>query len=380
MDARLSCGLALLAWLSAHPARAETEPAPAPAPTIELVTIGSGDELYEKFGHAAICLREPAGAHRCFNYGVTDFADGAGLAWRFIRGRQKFWVDEESFDHMVAGYERDDREVLVQTLPLAPAASTALVAAIEHDLEPAHREYIYDHFTDNCATRIRDLLDRALDGRLRSASQRESPRSLRAVGHAGLASAPLVFALTDFLLGRAIDGPATTWQAMYYPAVLRDQIATQLAAPAMTVYQRHGPPLDGDGTRGRRWVLMLALAFAVPAMIATLIGRGERLAAAWAALWLATWGVVVWTLVILSVVPTLHYNEVALVLVPFDAALPVLGAARRRTYARVRVAQLGLVCALVALGVLHQPLGLPLACAAAPLASFALARAPRLPR
>jgi hypothetical protein len=47
------------------------EPEP---PGIDLLTFGVGARIFEKFGHAAICLRYHRPEHPavCFNYGVTD--------------------------------------------------------------------------------------------------------------------------------------------------------------------------------------------------------------------------------------------------------------------------------------------------------------------
>ena len=49
------------------------------------------------------------------------------------------------------------------------------------------------------------------------------------------------------------------------------------------------------------------------------------------------------SLVILSAIPGLRWNEVVFVLIPFDVLLPFLGVERRRRYARFRLAGLFLV-------------------------------------
>ena len=59
----------------------ESEP-----PFVELYTFGPGELIFERFGHATICLRYHDPAQHpsvCFNWGVTDFGDGhcAGLCW-----------------------------------------------------------------------------------------------------------------------------------------------------------------------------------------------------------------------------------------------------------------------------------------------------------
>jgi len=60
--------------------------------------------------------------------------------------------------------------------------------------------------------------------------------------------------------------------------------------------------------------------------------------------------------------------------VPFDLALPFLGIALRRRYARMRVASLLLISALCAINFLRQPLWIPILTAIAPLALVATTR------
>jgi len=97
----------------------------------------------------------------------------------------------------------------------------------------------------------------------------------------------------------------------------------------------------------------------------------ERTALVFATLPLALWGVVVYGLAIASAIPGVRWNEAVLVLLPFDAVLPLLGAVARRRYAQLRVVGLALVSLLCAVGVLHQPLWMPILTAFLPLAILA---------
>jgi hypothetical protein len=137
------------------------------------------------------------------------------------------------------------------------------------------------------------------------------------------------------------------------------------------IYHRHAAPFPTTGSTWRAQMLALALGFALPLLVATWRRRFERLALVWATIYLALWGGIIWTLAAVSTIPALRWNEVVLVLMPFDAALPLLGAPRRRRYARIRVAGLLLVSALCGLGVLHQPLWIPILSALLPLAIVA---------
>lgn len=347
---------------------AGTEP-----PEVILLTFGIGERIFEKFGHAAVCLHYRASGRSpvCFNYGVTDFAATGDLAWGFLRGQQKFWVEPERWSSMIGFYEHEDRDIWEQKLPLAPDQARAFEAKLLSDIDEANRYYIYDHFYDNCTTRLRDMLDTVTGGKLRPGSDTSYPLTFRDMGRRGLAEFPPVVALTDFVVGRTLDVHPTLWDAMFYPGVLREHVAATLGVVPTLVYQRHGPPFPTDGSSGRLPMLGLALVFALPLLVATWRRRFQRVALAWATLYLVFWGLLIWGLVAISAIPGIRWNEAVLVFVPFDVVLPFLGAERRRAYARVRVVLLLLASALCAIGVLRQPLWIPILSAIMPLAIVA---------
>jgi len=110
---------------SAQPSRMEPSELPSTAepPEIVLLTFGVGPRIFEKFGHAALCLHYPREQPVCFNYGVTNFDAGAPLVWGFLRGEQKFWVDPEAWSTIVEFYELD---AAAYTLTATARAGTAV--------------------------------------------------------------------------------------------------------------------------------------------------------------------------------------------------------------------------------------------------------------
>src|SRR5690606_33222055 len=115
------------------------------------------------------------------------------------------------------------------------------------------------------------------------------------------------------------------------------------------------------------WIALVALLFALPMVVVLLLGRGERLGMALSAVPLFLIALVVWGLALVSTLNELRYNELLLVFWPTDIALPFLGAVARQRYARVRVIGLALVSLLAAVGVLQQPLWMPLLVAFLPM-------------
>lgn len=340
-------------------------------PEVVLLTFGVGDRIFERYGHAALCLRYVERDAVCFNYGVTDFDEGAAMIWTFLRSTHKFWVDPEAWSDTVGFYQGEDRDIYEQVLPLSPQEVRALERELLTTLEESHRYYHYDHFFNNCTTRLRDLIDRATGGKLRVGSDAAYPLTFRELGYRGLAAMPPLVAIADFVIGRQADDTPTVWQAMFHPAVLRQHVAVAFGVPPRQMYARKGPPFPEGGKTWRLQMLGIALVFALPLLVATWRRRFERIALAWATLYLALWGTIIWTLVFVSAIPGVRWNENVLVVMPLDIVLPFLAAARRRRYARVRVMGLLFVSALCAAGVLHQPLWIPILSALLPLSVVA---------
>ncbi|KAB2907280.1 MAG: DUF4105 domain-containing protein [Kofleriaceae bacterium] len=357
----------------------------ATPPVIELYTFGRGEIIFEKFGHTALCINynEQGRETVCFNYGVTDFSMGGGaLTWNFIRGKQKFFVEPIPLGGMIAFYRHEDRTIWRQALPLPAEQARAIEAKLLHDIKPENRFYIYDHFADNCTTRLRDIIDVAIGGRLREGSGEPFPLTFRQMGRRGLAELPPLIAFGDFAVGRALDEEISLWQAMFHPFVLRDHVEVVLDAPAELIYERRGPPIPEDGPTNRGWALVIGLAFALPLLASKLTGRFERTAVAIATVPLALIGLIIWTAAIISTIPGLRWNEAIFLYVPFDVVLPFLGAVRRRQYARVRLGMFVVGSLLTALGVFLQPLWVPIVIGYAlfGLIAFELPNPPLAPR
>lgn len=315
------------------------------APAIDLYTMGVGDELFSAFGHAAICVTdEQSPKGRCYNYGTADFNTPIPLTWSFVRGRAMFWVSVADAPTMLSYYQNVGRSVWRQHLTLGDEQATRLAAALAASAQEGVKYYRYHHFDDNCTTRIRDVVDRATDGRL-SRAPTDRGRTFRQWARAGFAGNIPMLAATDVLLGRSADRRTDSWQAMFLPSELRAEVETRLGArPEEVMAGRMRPP------PGPTWFGAVAflLGGAVLAMLILLhLGAGRVLAG----LVLGLAGTILWALAALSSFAELRYNEALLIFWPTDLALPWLG----RRYAAVRVAAIALFFA-GHLGLLVQPL------------------------
>jgi hypothetical protein len=253
---------------------------------------------------------------------------------------------------------------------------------VEHhlwnDLKPENRYYFYDHFYDNCTTRLRDIIDEATHGRLRGDSDKHHhPLTFREFGARGLAGYTPLIMVSDFITGRPLDVHPTMWQAMFHPDELRKAVEDAFDAPAEQIYQRKGPPFPDRPDWHRGLMILAGLLLCVPFALARWTGRRERLAMTLALLPAIVFGIVVWAIFAVVTIYWIRWNEAMLIFVPFDIAIPFLAAGLRRRYAQVRVAMIVLATLLRAVGIFLQPLWVPALVAFVPLALIAFDLPPR---
>jgi hypothetical protein len=380
MFPRVAIALGIVVGLAA-PARAQDRESPLRTiahgqdyPVLELVTMGVGELIWERHGHISLCVvyADPA-QDTCFNYGIVDLSDPLATAFDFVRGKNSFWAGRLDSSEVLSVYEEGDRTVWVQPLPLSPAQKQAILARLDHDVLEENRYYAYDHFSANCTTRVRDLLDEATGGalaRMDEPGDGKTFRELAREGFVGMDSmARVSLVITDFIMGRVTDRVPTYYERMFLPQFLREAVAKQFGVEPQPIYVRtecrgstdkncleRGVASPDDGPSGRVWLVVLVLLLTAPAWATRRWGRFQRLGLAFAVLpqWLL--GVALWTLAIISPLPYFHWNESCLVLLPLDLGLLLLPSASRRMYARARVVELALCAVLLAIGVLKQPL------------------------
>jgi hypothetical protein len=375
----------LLAVLTATPARAERQlltglhdpPEVAKLyedkPVIVLVTMGIGSLIWERHGHIALCvLYDDTGRDDvCYNYGVGDFQHPIGMAWGFLRGGGSFWVAKSSVPDMLWIYHHTDRTIWAQPLPLSPDEKQKIIAKLEHDILEPNKYYAYDHFWDNCTTRVRDIIDDATGGKLRAMKETTDGRTYRDLARDGFLGMRGPLLITDIAMGRVTDRIPSYWERMFLPQYLREAVHKLWGIEPIVRYERKGPPPLAEGPSGRVWLALIILVLTSPAWITRRIGRFQRSGLAIAVLPYLLLGTVLTFLAIISPLPYMRWNETCLVWLPLDVLLLIWSGERQRTYARGRLIMLGVLLLLQLVGVMTQPLLAPMLWPAIPLAVVA---------
>jgi hypothetical protein len=126
---------------------------------VSLLTSSPGEDLYAQFGHSAIRITDTlSGQDLVFNYGLFDF-NTPGFYVKFIRGKLPYQLGIQRFDAFLNAYIEENRQCRELEINLNEKERLALINFFSVNYLPENREYPYDFFFDNCATRIRDILE-----------------------------------------------------------------------------------------------------------------------------------------------------------------------------------------------------------------------------
>jgi hypothetical protein len=208
--------------VAAPPAPASVRAGPL---TVTLVTFGVGDAVWERFGHNALWIHDArTRSDVAYNWGLFDF-EQPGFFRRFLTGDTRYWMGGEDAFAMISAYRAAGRTITLQKLNLTPAQTEALDAFVKRNAQEANKYYRYDYFRDNCSTRLRDALDRSIDGALREATD-TMRTALTYRGESVRLTEGQVPVQTgiDIALGQPADRPLTGWESFFVPMRLRDAV------------------------------------------------------------------------------------------------------------------------------------------------------------
>jgi hypothetical protein len=186
---------------------------------------GPGDFVFEKFGHIALAITDPAtGEDIAYNWGMFDFEQPNFLG-RFLTGDTRYWMAGYPTSAFNAVYQAQNRSIRKLTLSLDATQRGALADYVAWNAREQNRYYRYDYYRDNCSTRVRDALDWVLGGSLRPALDRPGAgRTWRGETARITASDLPVFAGIHLALGRNADRPLTQWEEGFLPDYLGDYL------------------------------------------------------------------------------------------------------------------------------------------------------------
>lgn len=193
--------------------------------TIKLLTVGPGDLVYLWYGHSALVVEDRAEERTLlFDYGVFDFRQD-NFYRNFAAGRLIYGVMAMDAGLRYRYLEAEDRAMEEIVLDLPPAARYEVASFLISNVQPGNNTYRYHHYYNNCATKLRDIIDEAVDGQFSAWAQQTAGEMsyrdhIRRFSNGHL----LMDWLLNFLQSGVIDRSITRWDDMFLPSELQQAL------------------------------------------------------------------------------------------------------------------------------------------------------------
>ncbi len=206
---------------------------------ISLLTADAGADLYATYGHSALRVRDVAmGLDQCYNYGTFDF-DQPNFYVNFCRGRLLYCLNVEPYRYLERGYRRERRNIQEQVLRLDSTERQRLFELLQTNALPENRNYRYDFFYDNCATRIRDIVPLAIQGGVvYDTTGLPNTLTMRQLLWPHMTKMPWTKFGMELILGQPSDHRARALEYLYLPKYLHDVFGATRRADGAPLVQR----------------------------------------------------------------------------------------------------------------------------------------------
>lgn len=133
---------------------------------ISVLTIAPGNALNDAFGHNAFRIKDTAkNLDQTFDYGRFDF-EAPNFYLNFARGKLNYSIGDSNFYDFLRFYVYQNRSVKEQILNLTLDQKQTLYNYLLNNNKPENKNYLYDFFFDNCATKIKDVANITLNNNI----------------------------------------------------------------------------------------------------------------------------------------------------------------------------------------------------------------------
>jgi hypothetical protein len=219
--------------------------------TISVITLGPHHEVsFLGFGHSAFRITDPQnGIDYAFNYGIFDF-DRPDFVTNFALGHNVYMLGVHDFKPFQESYIEDNRYIHEQVLDLTTEQKQKIFDFLKWNAAPENREYLYDYFYDNCATKIRDVVAKNLGEDVNfDGSYITTSYSIRELAGQYLKPFPWLDLGIDICLGLPMDKKASPYEYMFLPdyiesgfdhaTVKKDSAKVPIVKEKKIIYSEH---------------------------------------------------------------------------------------------------------------------------------------------
>ena len=192
----------------------------SPETQISVLTCGLGDQIYSLYGHSAIRVKDPViKLDIVFNYGVFSFNSG-NFVYRFAKGQTDYMLAAERYSDFYRSYLSEKRSIKEQVLDLTHNEEQNVWDFLVDNAKPENRVYRYNFFNDNCSSRIRDVFEQQIDGKLIFKDKKGEGKTFRQYVTKYQKQIPWLDFSIQLVLGSPSDEIASAYNEMFLPEFL----------------------------------------------------------------------------------------------------------------------------------------------------------------
>ena len=219
---------------------------PTDSAKVSLLTLSPGSETYAAFGHSAIhVLDRKQGIDYVYNYGTFDFST-PNFYPKFASGRLMYCLSASYYTDFFAAYQSWGQAMWEQKLNLTNKEKWQLIKNLQINYQQENRYYRYAFFRDNCSTRIRDIIEKSVDGRIvYDSGYIEKTKSYRQLYSACLDyREPWALFGIDFLMGKETDSIAGLRGCMFLPKNLMNLFTSAVITSNSSIRMLSDAPVE----------------------------------------------------------------------------------------------------------------------------------------
>ena len=194
-----------------------TNEQPTDSLEISLLTCTPGPVAYSMYGHSALRVHNfTTNLDLVFNYGVFDYHED-NFVFKFVKGETDYILGAEYAVGFFGRYKDEGAGILEQVLNLSQQECNKLNALLMENLRPENCTYRYNWLYDNCTTRARDMIERAVQGDVcyHAIDPQMSARSI--LHQFNVVDRWMEFG-ENFILGYELDRTLSKRQQMFIPS------------------------------------------------------------------------------------------------------------------------------------------------------------------
>lgn len=190
----------------------------SPSSEVSVLTIGPGKLLNDAFGHNAFRINDPKNnLDITFDYGRFDF-EAPNFYLNFAKGKLNYSLGTSNYYDFLSFYIRQDRYIKEQVLNLSQTEKQKLYDFLVENYKPENRNYLYEFFFDNCATKIKDVTKIVTDNNISfHIPEGFEAENFRKLIHNNLNRNTWGSLGIDIALGSVIDRKASSEEHMFLP-------------------------------------------------------------------------------------------------------------------------------------------------------------------